>query len=194
MWRIHTYSNDYFCETKQNQCYSLIEKKQSNLDVRSQSFPLLEFSPALESWSDIYTSPSSCLIVTPIVTKYYRTHYDQWCCLHWMPRHDKFLTVNYCRVLFMTYWHKFQMIFNGRFVASSVDRPRQDNCRVRCKRSLLLFRRHFPLLFFYLSALSSASWVDTPLTADWLQVCFGTGLTQFSKAFKKNAYPTFNTF
>ncbi len=23
---------------------------------------------------------------------------------------------------FMTYWHKFQMIFNGRFVASSVDR------------------------------------------------------------------------
>ncbi len=25
--------------------------------------PLLEFSPALESWSDIYTGPTSCLIV-----------------------------------------------------------------------------------------------------------------------------------
>ncbi len=55
------------------------------------------------------------------VTKYYRTRYNQWCCLHWMG-HDKSPTVNCCRVLFMTYWHKFLMIFNGRFVASSVDR------------------------------------------------------------------------
>ncbi len=54
-------------------------------------------------------------------TQDYRTHYNQWSCLHWMPRHDKSPTVNCCRVLFMTYWHKFQMIFNGRFVASSVD-------------------------------------------------------------------------
>ncbi len=54
-------------------------------------------------------------------TKYYRTHYNQWCCLHWMG-HDKSPTVNCCRVLFMTYWHKFQILFNGRFVASSVDR------------------------------------------------------------------------
>ncbi len=36
-------------------------------------------------------------------------------------RHDKSPTVNCCRVLFMTYWHKFKMIFNGRFVASSVN-------------------------------------------------------------------------
>ncbi len=89
---------------------------------------------------------------------------------------------------------KFQMIFNDRFVASSVDRPWQDNCRVWCRHgvSLLLFRRCFPLLFFfichlYLSVVARlmsvmctersllASWVDTPLTADWLQVCFGTG-------------------
>ncbi len=48
-----------------SQCYSPIEKKQSNLSVRSQASPLLEFSPALESWSDIYTGPTSCLIVTP---------------------------------------------------------------------------------------------------------------------------------
>ncbi len=67
-----------------------------------------------------------------------------------LSRHDKSPTVNCCRILFMTYWHKFQMIFNGHFVTSSVDRPRQDNCRVRCRHgaSLLLFRRCFPLLFF----------------------------------------------
>ncbi len=33
--------------------YSPIRKKQSNLCVRSQALPLLEFTPALESWSDI---------------------------------------------------------------------------------------------------------------------------------------------
>ncbi len=47
----------------------------------------------------------------------------------------------------------------------------------------LSFRRRFPLLFLIrhltrlgcsLNALSSTSWLDTPLTADWLQVCFGT--------------------
>ncbi len=27
------------------------------------ALPLLEFSPALESWSDIYTGPTSCLVV-----------------------------------------------------------------------------------------------------------------------------------
>ncbi len=47
---------------KGNQCYFSIE--QSNLGIQSQAFPLLEFSPALESWSDIYMSLTSCLIVT----------------------------------------------------------------------------------------------------------------------------------
>ncbi len=60
-------------------------------------------------------------------TKYYRTHYNQWCCLH---------------------------------------RMGQDKS---CTRS----------------ALSSTSWVDTPLTADWLQVCFDTRTDC--------TYPTFNT-
>ncbi len=59
-------------------------------------------------------------------------------------------------------------------------------------------KRRFPLLFFMrhlflslqlgcsLNALSSTSWVDSPLTADWLQVCFGTSApTQFSKTFLK---------
>ncbi len=59
------------------------------------------------------------------------------------------VTENSCRVQLMTYWHKFKMIFNGHFVVSSVDRPREDN--VRCV-SLLLFHRRFPLLF--LSAIS----------------------------------------
>ncbi len=41
-----------------------------------------------------------------------------------------------------------------------------------------------------MSALSSASWVDTPLTADWLQVSVSLAPTQFSKAFWKMTYPT----
>ncbi len=37
-------------------------------------------------------------------------------------RHDKSPTEHCCRVVFMTCWHKFQMIFNGRFIASIVGR------------------------------------------------------------------------
>ncbi len=106
-----------------------------------------------------------------------KTHYNQWCCLHWMG-HDKSPTVNCCRVLFMTNWHKFQMIFNGRFVMSGVDKPS------------FVPQMFFSFVFIhhlYLSVVARlmsvmctdersllASWVDTPLTADWLQVCFGT--------------------
>ncbi len=50
-----------------NQCYSPIEKKQMNLGIRSQAFPLLQFSPVLESWSDIYSGPTSCLIVSVLL-------------------------------------------------------------------------------------------------------------------------------
>ncbi len=35
------------CETRQNQRYSPIKKKQHNLDVRFEPFPLIEFSPPL---------------------------------------------------------------------------------------------------------------------------------------------------
>ncbi len=59
----HTYGTDYFCETKQNQCYSPIEKKQSNLCVQSQAFPQ-PWVPALESWTDFYPVPTSCLTET----------------------------------------------------------------------------------------------------------------------------------
>ncbi len=37
-------------------------------------------------------------------------------------RRDKSQTENCFRVLFMTCWHKFQMIFNGRFIMTSVGR------------------------------------------------------------------------
>ncbi len=128
----------------------------------------------------------------------YRTHYNQWCCLHWMG-HDKFLTVNCCHVLFMKYWHKFKMIFNGYFVTSSVDRlylAQHDTKTVTsCVDKPSFVPQKFSSFFFYppsacffilsslgstnvrhlsLCALSSASWVDMSLTADWLQVCFGT--------------------
>ncbi len=44
-----------------------------------------------------------------------------------------------------------------------------------------------------LNALSFVSRVDTPLTADWLQVCFGTRpRLRFLKRFWKMTYPTFN--
>ncbi len=36
-------------------------KKQPQHPIKG--LPLLEFSPALESWSDIYTGPTSCLII-----------------------------------------------------------------------------------------------------------------------------------
>ncbi len=88
---------------------------------------LSEFSPALESWSDIYTGPTSCHIVP----------------------------------------------------------------------SLLFFIHHLYLsvtqLGCALNALSSTSWADTPLTADWLQVCLGTRpWLSFLKRFWKMTYPTFN--
>ncbi len=62
---IQTKANtDNLCETKQNQRYSPIKKKQRNLGIRFEPFSLLEFSPPLESCSDIYAGPTSCLIVT----------------------------------------------------------------------------------------------------------------------------------
>ncbi len=88
---------------------------------------------------------------------------------------------------------------------SSLQRWKADPMFTRVLLLALSFHRRFPLLFFirylYLSvarlrcslnALSSTSWVDTPLTADWLQVCFGTRpRLSFLKRFWKMTYPTF---
>ncbi len=76
-WRWHTSilklkpNKDRLCEIKQNQRYSPIKKKLHNLGVRFQAFPLLEFSPPLESCSDIYAGPTACLIVSLLVNVLY---------------------------------------------------------------------------------------------------------------------------
>lgn len=54
-------------------------------------------------------------------------------------RHDKSLTVNSCRVLFMTDWHKVQIIFNSRFGASSVDTVLYIFYKVKCKHKTHLW-------------------------------------------------------
>ncbi len=65
MKHIQTKANtDKLCETMQNQRYLSKRKKQRNLRARFKPFPLLEFSPPLESCSDIYAGPTSCLVVT----------------------------------------------------------------------------------------------------------------------------------
>ncbi len=65
--------------------------------------------------------------------KYYRSHYNQWCCLHWMLRS---MSENCCHVLFLMCWQKFQMIFNGRFIVSRVGRLAVAARRVRCRHSI----------------------------------------------------------
>ncbi len=55
---------DKLCETMQNQRYSPIKKKLRNFGIQFGPFLLLEFSPLLEIYSDIYSGPTSCLIVT----------------------------------------------------------------------------------------------------------------------------------
>ncbi len=63
----------------------------------------------------------------------YRTHYNQWCCLHCMG-HDKSThntpqnTTNCCRVLFMTYWN------------DSNDFQR-SLCHVQCRQTLVVVAR-----------------------------------------------------
>ncbi len=129
-----------------------------------------------------------------------------------VPRHDESPTVNCYRILFMTYWHKFQMIFNGRFVTFNVGRPRQDNCRVQCRHgvSLLLFRKRFPpLCFIHHLYLSVVARLMSVMCTDerhsllcimsrhapycWLatSLFWYSAPTRFLKRFWKNAYPTF---
>ncbi len=78
--------------------------------------PRLEFSPPLESCSDIYTGPTSYLIVTLLFN-----------------------------VLFLRYFPLF-----------------------------LIFHLSLSIVHLQISILFSLSLLDTPLTADWLQACFGT--------------------
>ncbi len=138
-------------------------------------------------------------------TKYYRTHYNQWYCLHWMG-HGKSPTVNCCCVLLMTFW-QCQMIFNGRFVASSVDRLKL--LQTLCKPSFV--PQTISSCFFYppfylsvvarlmsvmciehsfspgdriLSRHAPYCWLDPSLFWYWPRL-------SFLKRFGKNTYPTF---
>ncbi len=77
----HTYvrnpGNDYFCKTKQNQCYWPIEKKLSSLGARSLSFLLLEFSPVPGKL--IWYLHGSYLIVTPCLHRTWASVYMSVC-------------------------------------------------------------------------------------------------------------------
>ncbi len=103
-------STDKLCETKLNQHYSPIKKNQ-----------LLEFSPLLESCSDIYVGPISCLIVTILFNVYFSD-----ICLF------SAISLIYSRSA------KISPVHSNRVLSS---------------------------LYEYKTC---------PLTADWLQVCFGT--------------------
>ncbi len=74
---IQTKANtDKLWEMKQNQHYSPIKKKkQCNLGIRFQDFPLLEFCPLLESCSNFYVGPTSCLIITLLFNALFLWHF-----------------------------------------------------------------------------------------------------------------------
>ncbi len=99
------------------------------------------------------------------------------------------------------------------FLTVALSRPVWTD-RLRCRHKPFISHianRRFPLLFFIhhlclsvvarlsecpscalMSALSSTSLVDTPLTADWLQVCvWYSALTQFSKTFLNKMHKDF---
>ncbi len=61
------------CETMQNKRYSPIKNKQHNLSIRFESFPLLEFSPLLESYSE--EGPILALIVTLLFNVLFLRHF-----------------------------------------------------------------------------------------------------------------------
>ncbi len=153
-------------------------------------------------------------------TKYYRSHYSQWCCLHLMlrcatnPRQKTAAAFCFWRADTNFIWFSTVAHVQCRQTLAVASQ------RVRCRHSVanlsrrtdrrpstpwvlsstgkLIWYLHgshflpyhsadvFRFCFFNrhlcsvtslgcsLNAVSSTSWVDTPLTADWLQVCFDT--------------------
>ncbi len=182
-------------------------------------------------------------------TKYYRSHYNQWCCLHWMLRgstrqipdrkllprsiYDILTQKNYfqwslygiqCRqTLAVAAWrvrcrHSVTHLKKRTKATSAFDRSPSapwvlsfgklvrylhGSYFFSCRFADVFHLVFFPAISIFLSvarlgcslnALSSISWIDTPLTADWLQVCFGTlPWLSFIKHFWKFTYPTFNS-
>ncbi len=130
-------NKDKLCETKQNQRYSPHLSKRNNTTSASDSSPSrsLSFSPPLESCSDIYTGPTSCLIITLLFN-----------------------------VLFL-------LIFSSFFYLPFLS---------ICSRSANIHPVHSNWALFSVKT--------RPLTAGWLQVCFGTRSGTASKAFFKNRF------
>ncbi len=176
---------------------SRINKATSTSDLR----PSRSLS-SLQNWKavPIFTwGITSCFIITPYLYRiqafHYRTHYNQWCCLHWMG-HDKSPTVNCCRVLYITYWHKFLIIFNSHFVLSGVDTVPSF---VPNKFSSFVFYLPF-LSFCHRSAQlipimcteRSLLWSPDHDLYCWLasSLFWYSARLSFLKRLKKNTYPT----
>ncbi len=106
------------------------------------------------------------------------------------------------------------LVFGDEFLAQGLHLKSHQRCSAGIRtwlsadQSFLPYRSADVFLFFlcffihhlyFLSlgsavlALSSISCLDTPLTVNWLQVCFGTRLRlSLIKCFWKTAYPAFN--
>ncbi len=167
---------------------------------------LSRFLNSLQRWSDNFTSPNSCFIVTPCR---HRTR-AVW--------HNSIAHIIISEAVYTGCHAMTRLIPDSKLLPRSISdmltlisndfQQSACSCCVQCRHgvSLLLFCRHFSLFFFihhlYLSVLARlmsimctdersllASWVDTPLTADWLQVCFCTDPTKFSKACLKKCIP-----
>ncbi len=137
----------------------------------------LEFSPVLESLSDIYTGPTSCLIVTP--------------CLH----RTLAATIPDSKLLPRSIYDILTKLSNDF---------QWSICRVRCRHgaSLLLFCIRFPLLFSYLlsifllARLMSIICTERSLlqiTSRCAPYCWLATSLFCLKCFWNNAYPTFKT-
>ncbi len=101
-----------------------------------------------------------------------KTH-NQWCCLHWMPRHDK------CPTVTAAVFYLWRIDTNFKWfstVALSGTVYTDFSCCLSCA----------------LSALSSASWVGMPPYC-WLATSLFSYSVRLSflKHFWKNTYPTF---
>ncbi len=178
-----------------------IEKKQSNLGIRSPALPLLRVLSSAGKLIRYLHGPNPCFIVTP--------------CLHRM-RAARQNTIELIIIRDAVYTGcgaarqipGIKLLTHFKWfstVVSSIDRL-MTAVASGVDTSLPLFHRRFPHLCFirhlYLSVARLgladvvmctikrsllASWVDTPLTADWLQVCFGT--RPDSKAFLNKYIP-----
>ncbi len=138
-------STDKLCEIKQNQCYSPIKKKQQNLSIRFKPFPLLEFSPPLES-SNIYTDPTYCLIVTLLFNVLFLWYFP----LFYLPS----LSI-YCRSA------NIGPVHSNRALSSLYQYKTHPLLLIGCKCVLGLGQTLRSKVFFLVHCLRSGGWATT---------------------------------